>query len=111
MNTPSLPVQAPGVQNRLLRALPSEVLGPMLPLLEEVPLAAGERVVTAGEPIPHAWFFESGLASVMLHTTERGSYETLVVGRYRLSEALRPTAGPRPPEPARWVVGLEIGWF
>ncbi|MDQ0520008.1 hypothetical protein QO017_001314, partial [Methylobacterium gregans] len=30
MTTPSLPVQAPSVQNRLLRALPSEVLGPML---------------------------------------------------------------------------------
>ena len=81
MNTPTLPAQTPTVQNRLLRALPSEVLSLMLPLLEEVPLAAGERVVTAGEPIPHAWFFESGLASVMLHTAERGSYETLVVGR------------------------------
>ncbi len=81
MNTPTLPAQTPTVQNRLLRALPGEVLSLMLPLLEEVPLAAGERVVTAGEPIPHAWFFESGLASVMLHTAERGSYETLVVGR------------------------------
>ncbi len=34
-----------------------------------------------------------------------------LVGRYRLSEALRPIAGQRPPEPARWVVGLEVGWF
>ncbi|RZK60200.1 MAG: hypothetical protein EOO59_07105 [Hymenobacter sp.] len=34
-----------------------------------------------------------------------------LVGRYRLSEALRPAEGARLPEPARCVVGLEIGWF
>ena len=34
-----------------------------------------------------------------------------LVGRYRLSDALHPTESLRPPEPARWVVGLEIGWF
>lgn len=40
-----------------------------------------------------------------------GSNSLALVGRYRLSEALR-TAGPAPlPEPPRWVVGLEIGWF
>ncbi len=40
-----------------------------------------------------------------------GSGSLALVGRYRLSQALRPTETLRPPEPARWVVGVEIGWF
>lgn len=40
-----------------------------------------------------------------------GSGSLAVVGRYRLSDALRPTEGRPLPEPPRWVVGLEIGWF
>jgi hypothetical protein len=37
-----------------------------------------------------------------------GSNSMALVGRYRLSDALR---GPGLPEPPRWQVGLEIGWF
>ena len=40
-----------------------------------------------------------------------GTGSLALVGRYRLSDALRPTESLRPPEPARWVVGVEIGWF
>jgi hypothetical protein len=40
-----------------------------------------------------------------------GSGAFALVGRYRLSPALRPTEALRPPEPSRFVVGLEIGWF
>ena len=40
-----------------------------------------------------------------------GSDRLALVGHYRLSEALRPAGGVAPPEPARWVVGLEVGWF
>jgi hypothetical protein len=40
-----------------------------------------------------------------------GTGSLALVGRYRLSDALRPTEGLRPPEPARWLVGVEIGWF
>ena len=37
-----------------------------------------------------------------------GSNSLALVGRYRLSEALR---GPGLPEPPRWLLGLEVGWF
>jgi hypothetical protein len=37
-----------------------------------------------------------------------GSNSLALVGRYRLSEALR---GPGLPEPPRWQLGLELGWF
>lgn len=37
-----------------------------------------------------------------------GSNSVALVGRYRLSEALR---GPGLPEPPRWQLGLELGWF
>lgn len=40
-----------------------------------------------------------------------GSGPLALVGRYRLSNALRPAAGTSPPELPRWVVGLEISWF
>ena len=37
-----------------------------------------------------------------------GSNSLALVGRYRLSEALR---GPGLPEPPRWLLGIEVGWF
>jgi hypothetical protein len=37
-----------------------------------------------------------------------GSNSLALVGRYRLSDALR---GPGLPEPPRWQLGLEVGWF
>jgi hypothetical protein len=40
-----------------------------------------------------------------------GSGPLAVVGRYPHPDALRPTEGHPLPEPPRWVVGLEIGWF
>jgi hypothetical protein len=40
-----------------------------------------------------------------------GSGSLALVGRYRLSQALRPTETLRPPEPSRFVMGVEIGWF
>lgn len=40
-----------------------------------------------------------------------GSNALALVGRYRLSEALRAPGPATLPEPPRWVLGLEIGWF
>jgi hypothetical protein len=37
-----------------------------------------------------------------------GSNSLALVGRYRLSDAVR---GPGLPEPPRWLLGLEVGWF
>ncbi|MGI4762310.1 MAG: hypothetical protein ACRYF0_16490 [Janthinobacterium lividum] len=37
-----------------------------------------------------------------------GSNSVALVGRYRLSEALR---GTNLPEPPRWQLGIELGWF
>ncbi len=81
MNSRLQPLQAPLVENRLLRALPIEVFNQMLPQFEEVVLAVGERIVMANEPIPHAYFIESGLASVTMAIADRGTLEVAVVGR------------------------------
>jgi hypothetical protein len=40
-----------------------------------------------------------------------GSGPLAVVGRYRLSDALRAPSGSPIPELPRWVIGLEISWF
>lgn len=40
-----------------------------------------------------------------------GSGPLALVGRYRLSEALRPVEGGPPLQPPRYVLGLEIGWY
>jgi hypothetical protein len=40
-----------------------------------------------------------------------GSNSVALVGRYRLSDALRPVGAVVLPEPPRWMLGLEIGWF
>ncbi len=40
-----------------------------------------------------------------------GTGTVAAVGRYRLSDALRPPAGAALPELPRWIIGVEIGWF
>ena len=40
-----------------------------------------------------------------------GSNSVALVGRCRLSDALRPVGPAALPEPPRWVLGFEIGWF
>ncbi|MFE1601564.1 Crp/Fnr family transcriptional regulator [Methylobacterium sp. ID0610] len=77
----SSPLQEPAVQNRLLRALPAESFDRIRPLFEEVELEAGQRIVTANEPISHVYFPESGLVSVIFNVGGRGVLDTLVVGR------------------------------
>ena len=53
------------LQNRLLRALAPEDFSLLQPHLVPVPLPKGAVVIRADEPFDHAYFPESGLASVI----------------------------------------------
>ncbi|ACL58918.1 cyclic nucleotide-binding protein [Methylobacterium nodulans ORS 2060] len=69
------------LQNHLLGALPAESFDRIRPMFEEVVLEAGQRIVTANEPISHVYFPESGIVSVIFNVGGRGVLDTLVVGR------------------------------
>lgn len=75
------PPQKPLVQNRLLQALPFELLSLLQPQLEEVALANGDRIVVANEPITYAYFLKDGLVSLTLNSLEHGPFEVALVGR------------------------------
>ena len=67
------------VRNVLLRALSPDDLGPLRPYLESVEVRRKEVMVRPGEPFEHAWFPESGLASVVSesedgHRAEVGAF-------------------------------------
>jgi hypothetical protein len=68
------------------------------------PAGQGRLEVTRHEP-PYLrrWLGGAGL--------RLGRGPLAIVGRYRLSEALRPAEGTTLPQPPRWTVGIEIGWF
>ena len=68
------------------------------------PAGQGRLEVTRHEP-PYLrrWLGGAGL--------RLGRGPLALVGRYRLSEALRPAEGTTLPQPPRWTVGIEIGWF
>ncbi|QKG52600.1 hypothetical protein [Hymenobacter sp. BRD67] len=61
----------------------------------------GQLEIVAHEP-PYLARWQGGVGARI------GSNSLALVGRYRLSNAL---AGTTLPEPPRWQLGLEIGWF
>ena len=69
------------LQNRLLRALAPEDFSLLQPHLVPVPLPKGAVVIRADEPFDHAYFPESGLASVIFNTREGRRLEVGLFGR------------------------------
>lgn len=67
--------------NELLRALPPEELHCVLASAERVPLKARQVLIEANLPVLHAYFFETGVASVLASTSARKPMEVCLVGR------------------------------
>jgi CRP-like cAMP-binding protein len=66
--------------NRLLAALPRAEYLRLLPHLETVSLAQGQRLYDAHTPIPYVWFIERGVASVIRAMQDGTLIEISVIG-------------------------------
>ena len=66
--------------NRLLAALPRAEYLRLLPHLETVSLAQGQRLYDAHTPIPYVWFIERGVASVIRTMKDGTLIEISVIG-------------------------------
>ena len=72
---------APAPRNRLLAALPPEVLPALWPRLEPVELPLRRVLHTAGEPITAVYFPETGYASALASMEDGDAAEVGLVGR------------------------------
>ncbi|PWL16564.1 Crp/Fnr family transcriptional regulator [Falsochrobactrum shanghaiense] len=79
----------PKLHNRLLKSLPSDVLGNIYSLLEPVTLERGQIIVRANRPIDYLYFLCGGIASVIATSTRGRVAEAGMVGR----EGFSPTSG------------------
>jgi CRP-like cAMP-binding protein len=68
------------LRNRLLSAMDSSDLQLLLPSLEEVSLALGEVLETAGKPVSHVYFVQSGLVSIIAISGRNRRIEVGMVG-------------------------------
>jgi CRP-like cAMP-binding protein len=78
---------APGVApaNRLLVSLPPRDFAIIRPSLEPVVLKTGEILQEPHRMVEHAYFFESGAASLFFRTKQDGLVGIAVIGRYGLA--------------------------
>jgi CRP-like cAMP-binding protein len=67
-------------RNRLLRALPADEIGKLLPSLESIPLVEGMPIYEPHKPITHVYFPINGVVS-MVSEVEAGTVEVATVGR------------------------------
>lgn len=67
-------------QNHLLAALPAEDLERLLPFLERVPLAVGQVLCQAGEPMRHIYFPTDAIVSLLYTIKDGSALEIAVVG-------------------------------
>src|SRR5689334_362170 len=66
--------------NRLLEALPSDVLQRLAPELETVPIRSGEVVQPIGRPAEHVYFPHSGAGSIVIHMEGGVNIEAAMIG-------------------------------
>jgi CRP-like cAMP-binding protein len=66
--------------NRLLAALPRAEYVRLLPRLEMVALAQGQRLYEAHTPIPYVWFIEHGVVSLIQAMQDGTRIEISVIG-------------------------------
>jgi len=66
--------------NRILRALSSDVLARLVPLLEHVDLPSGKILYRADEVISHVYFPENSMISVVAYTEQGQGAEVSVIG-------------------------------
>ncbi|HEY0422106.1 MAG TPA: Crp/Fnr family transcriptional regulator, partial [Rhodopila sp.] len=73
--------QPSAVRNRLLAALPPDVLAQFLPKLHPISLPLRKVLNSPGEPIEAVYFVESGWVSMVTHLDEGAQAEVGLVGR------------------------------
>lgn len=66
--------------NKLLAALPPEILQQLAPELETVPIRVGEVVQPIGRPAEHVYFPHSGMGSIVIHMKGGVNVEAATVG-------------------------------
>src|SRR5690242_20365856 len=66
--------------NRLLAALPPEVLQQLAPELETAPIRNGDVVQPIGRPAEHVYFPHSGMGSMMIHMKRSVNVEAATIG-------------------------------
>lgn len=69
------------LRNRLLRRLPPEDLARLVPHLEPVTLPKDEVLAEPHQPFEHAFFFESGIGSIIAISPEGQKVESGLFGR------------------------------
>ena len=72
---------APALSNRLLGALPNEVLWYLRPHLKPVSLTRGKVLCEADEPLRRVYFVESGAVSLVTVFEDGSTAEMATVGR------------------------------
>jgi CRP-like cAMP-binding protein len=75
------PSQQSTVRNRLLAALPPDVLAQLLPNLHRVCLPLRKTLAAPAKPIEAVYFIESGWASMVTHLDEGTQAEVGLIGR------------------------------
>ena len=75
------PPQSSAVRNRLLAALPADVLNQLLPKLQRVSLTMRKSLATPQEPIEAVYFVESGWVSMVANLDEGAQAEVGIIGR------------------------------
>jgi CRP-like cAMP-binding protein len=68
-------------RNALLQALPAETLADLVPLLERVPLKKRQVLQERNLPLTHAYFIESGAASLVTRAGDKTAVEIGTLGR------------------------------
>lgn len=76
-----MPQPDPHIRNHLLAALPASELERLRPHLDPVSLPLKRVLITAGEPIPHAYFPEAGVGSLLAKLEDGGGIEVGMMGR------------------------------
>ncbi|UDF30724.1 UNVERIFIED_ORG: Crp/Fnr family transcriptional regulator [Roseateles sp. XES5] len=75
-------------RNNLLRRLPERSLARLAPQLERIALPRSYQLSSPHQPMDHAYFFESGIASVVVRSPEGQHTEIGIIGR----DGMCPTA-------------------
>ena len=75
------PLHPVSTRNRLLAALPSDVLKPLLPKFSRVSLSSRQVMYVSEQPIEAVFFFESGMVSLVTVLDEGVQAEVGIIGR------------------------------
>src|SRR5687767_9599557 len=75
-----MPQPTSAKRNRLLAALPSAELARLTPHLESRPVHQHDVFQEEGQPLPYAWFLDTGVGSWINDDGDGGSVEVATIG-------------------------------